>query len=116
MAEVLGIVASGLAVQQTAGQVVKSLIKLRRLWDQIQDAPDEIQDLMADIACFAALLSEMEGQLVESSPVARQNLQLSRNALGQLEAVVSAIETQLAPQSDPSGSWALSKLLFAAKI
>ncbi|KAK4210312.1 hypothetical protein QBC37DRAFT_485485 [Rhypophila decipiens] len=96
MAEVLGIVASGLAVQQTAGQVVKSLIKLRRLWDQIQDAPDEIQDLMADIACFAALLSEMEGQLVESSPVACQSLQLSRNALGQLEAVVSALETQSA--------------------
>ncbi|KAM7217206.1 hypothetical protein V8F06_007389 [Rhypophila decipiens] len=75
MAEMLGIVASGLA---------------------IQDAPDEIQDLMADITCFTELLSEMEGQLVESSPVARQSLQLSRNALGQLEAVVSVLETQLA--------------------
>ncbi|KAM7200170.1 hypothetical protein V8F20_005388 [Naviculisporaceae sp. PSN 640] len=95
MAEILGIVASGLAVQQTACQLTKSLFRLRQLWEQIQNAPEQIQDLMADIASFTALLSEMEGQLDEDNPSARHSAQHCRNALTQLDAVTSALQLQL---------------------
>ena len=96
MAEVLGIVASGLAVQQTAGQITKTLFQLRQLLEQIQDAPERIQDLMADLSSFAALLVEMEGQLVEGGPLARQSVQLCRDALTRLDGVVSGLQIQLA--------------------
>lgn len=95
MAEVLGIVASGLAVQQTAVQLAQSLIRLRQLWAEIRDAPVQIQDLMTDLSAFTALLSEMEGQLDENNPTARQSAQLCKNALIQLETVTSALDAQL---------------------
>lgn len=96
MAEVLGIVASGLAVQQTAGQITKTLFQLRQLLEQIQDAPERIRDLMADLSSFAALLVEMEGQLVEGGPLARQSVQLCRDVLTRLDGVVSSLQIQLA--------------------
>ena len=49
MAEVLGVVASGVAVSQIAGQVTKSIFKLKQYWGQVQDAPDEIKYLLREI-------------------------------------------------------------------
>lgn len=95
MAEVLGAVASGLAVQQTAGEITKTLFKLRELYEQIKDAPEKIQDLLADIESFTALLAEMEGQLAEGSTTAHQSVQLCRNALSQLEKVTSELQIRL---------------------
>jgi len=92
----VGIVASGLAVQHTAGQIIKTLFQLRQLLDQIQDAPERIQDLMTDLSSFAALLVEMEGQLVEGGSLARQSVQLCRDALTRLDGVVSGLQIQLA--------------------
>jgi hypothetical protein len=42
MAELIGVVASGISIAQLTGQIANSLVKLRGYWDQVKDAPDEI--------------------------------------------------------------------------
>ena len=43
MAEVLGIVASGVAVGQLVGEATSSVIKLKGYCDRVRDAPNEIR-------------------------------------------------------------------------
>jgi hypothetical protein len=49
MAEVLGIITSGLAIGQLIGSITSSIIKLKEHWDQVKDAPGEIQSLLLEI-------------------------------------------------------------------
>lgn len=63
MAEVLSLAASGIAVAQVAGQVGTLIVKLKRLWDQVQDVPWEIERLLRQIDCLGPLLDESQSCL-----------------------------------------------------
>jgi hypothetical protein len=56
MAEVLGLVASGISVAQLAGQVTKSIAKLKDYWDQVNEAPAEIKVLLREIDSLSQIL------------------------------------------------------------
>lgn len=60
MAEVLGIVASGISVAQLAGQVTSSIIKLREYWKQIQNAPADINRLLREIESLNLILCHIQ--------------------------------------------------------
>jgi len=60
MAEVLGIVASGISVAQLAGQVTSSIIKLKDYWNQIQDAPADINRLLREIESLNLILCHIQ--------------------------------------------------------
>jgi hypothetical protein len=60
MAEVLGIVASGISVAQLAGQVTSSIIKLREYWKQIQDAPADINRQLREIDSLNLILCHIQ--------------------------------------------------------
>ncbi|KAI1329416.1 hypothetical protein F5Y16DRAFT_365952 [Xylariaceae sp. FL0255] len=60
MAEALSVAASGIAVAQIAAQVGSSIIKLKKLWDELQEVPSTIADLLEEINCLGALLSQAE--------------------------------------------------------
>lgn len=60
MAEVLGVVASGIAVTQITAQVTKSIIKLKEYWDQVQEAPAEIKYLLREIDSLHLILSHIQ--------------------------------------------------------
>ena len=51
MAEALGVAASGIAVAQLSIQVGSTVSKLKQLWDQVKDVPEDIADLMEQIDC-----------------------------------------------------------------
>ncbi|KAK0109191.1 hypothetical protein ONS96_003014 [Cadophora gregata f. sp. sojae] len=69
MAEVLGVVASGIAVTQLAGQVAKSVIKLKECWDQVQEAPADIKYLLREIDSLNLILNHIqEGQTKQEKP------------------------------------------------
>lgn len=58
MAEVLGIIASGIAVEQFADSVVK----LKWLCSAFRNAPEDVKQLAEELNIIAALLVEVNGQ------------------------------------------------------
>lgn len=61
MAEVvLGAVASGITVGALVAQVTCSVVKLKSYWDQVQNAPREIQDLLEEVEILRHVLAATE--------------------------------------------------------
>lgn len=59
MAEILGVVASGVSIAAFAGQIVSSIMKLKSYIDQVKDAPEHIRILVDEIDDLQLLLSEL---------------------------------------------------------
>ncbi|KAI1374189.1 hypothetical protein F4677DRAFT_172830 [Hypoxylon crocopeplum] len=70
MAEALGVAASGIAIAQISAQVGGAVFKLKQLWDEIKDVPDDIADLMEQIDCLDPVLWQTENIVNESNPSA----------------------------------------------
>jgi len=60
MAEVLGIITSGMEIRQLGGSVDSSIIKLKEYSDQVKDAPGEIRQLLLEIDSLNLILSHIE--------------------------------------------------------
>lgn len=58
MAEVLGLVASGLSVAQFAGSIVTTSLKVKALLDEVKDAPESLRIMLDDIELLAPILCE----------------------------------------------------------
>lgn len=56
MAEVLGLVASGISVAQIAGEIISAGIKLKNLLDEIEEAPDTLLSLIDRVEHLAPVL------------------------------------------------------------
>ncbi|KAK6209419.1 hypothetical protein LQW54_006272 [Pestalotiopsis sp. IQ-011] len=59
MAEILGVVASGINIAQLAGQILTTGLELRRLFHEIRDAPEGLSFLLGQIEVIAAALHEL---------------------------------------------------------
>ncbi|CZR56313.1 uncharacterized protein PAC_06201 [Phialocephala subalpina] len=60
MAEVLGIVASGIAVGQLASEVTSSIITLKGYWDQVKEATSEIRQLLLELDSLNLILRHIQ--------------------------------------------------------
>lgn len=58
MAEVFGIVASGLSVAQIAGSIVTTSFKVKSLLDEVKDAPEVLRDMLDQIEILTPILYE----------------------------------------------------------
>jgi hypothetical protein len=67
MAEVLAIAASGVNLVQLAGQVATNIIKLKCYWDQVKEAPAEIQLLVDEIDSLNLVLCHMQSDQTEDT-------------------------------------------------
>jgi len=63
MAEVLGAVASGLALAEVGLKVGGTVWKLKMLWQQVHEVPQTIRDLMRQIEIMDPILSDHETYL-----------------------------------------------------
>lgn len=105
MAKVLAIVASVLAVAQVASQVADSIIKLKGYWDQVKEAPDDIQQLLLEIDLFNDILSHMQGDqaslaMSELTPngaiiAVRKSLELCNKGAAQLNDLVEELSQKV---------------------
>jgi len=59
MAELLGVVASGIAVVQVAAEVGDRALALKRLWDEIKDVPETITSLVSQIEVLTPILDQI---------------------------------------------------------
>ena len=88
MAEVVGIVASGINIVQLTGQVAQSIVKLKDYWSQLKDAPGEISSLLRDLEFLNLLLSDFEQEHIQSrlpdivfdNEIFRQSLTICKEA------------------------------------
>ncbi len=61
MAEVVvGVIASGISIGTLAAQITSSIIKLKSYWDQVQDAPEDMLDLIEELEDLNQLLIDIE--------------------------------------------------------
>ncbi|KAF3019033.1 hypothetical protein E8E14_013459 [Neopestalotiopsis sp. 37M] len=101
MAEVLGGVASGIAVVDATFKIGSGIIKLKRLWDEVKDVPDTIKSLMQRLELLAVVMGEMEAMHQSNTgdatlrPFNSQGMQLSmmrcREAMDTLEDLVTKL-------------------------
>lgn len=63
MAEVLGVVASGIAVAQAVQTIGGAILSLSRLWREVKDVPDTIQNTVEDLEVAGKLVDAIESEL-----------------------------------------------------
>ncbi|KAI0147765.1 hypothetical protein GGR57DRAFT_475809 [Xylariaceae sp. FL1272] len=66
MAEILGIVASSIAVAEVAVKAGSAMFKLKDLWESVKNVPETIADLMDQIDCLDPTLWDAEYQFSQN--------------------------------------------------
>jgi hypothetical protein len=103
MAEVIGVIASGISIAQIAGQVTSSIVKIKDFWDQIKTAPDDINYLLKELDSFSLILQHIRDdltrdalpELVFNSDGLRQGLELCRSGATELEDLANELWAKL---------------------
>ncbi|GAW21189.1 hypothetical protein ANO14919_107070 [Xylariales sp. No.14919] len=58
MAEIFGVVASGLSVAQIAGEIIGTCLKIKRLMNDCEDMPAMLEELLNQVEVLAPIISE----------------------------------------------------------
>ncbi|KAJ5137063.1 hypothetical protein N7448_005617 [Penicillium atrosanguineum] len=105
MAEVIGIVSGTITFATVVAQISKSVIQIKDCWSQIRDAPNELQELIAELEIYDLFLREIE-QNLSSGPLANatemsehsfQSLGVCRKAAESLQIISKDIAKDLRP-------------------
>lgn len=90
MAELLGTIASGIAVGEIALKVGGTLFKLHELWKEVQKVPDAIQELLQEIEVYGPLLDGVESgfDMSETLQTGNYSLETSNRAHGRAAAAL----------------------------
>jgi len=100
MAELVGAISGGIAISTLAAQSLNCIIKLKSLWDEIREAPSDVEDLLHEAELLTSLLLEIEKDNNDftSSPLQPENadtqqrakcMQYCRSALEKLRLLVN---------------------------
>lgn len=112
MAEIFGVVA---ASAQLLDLLVGSIFKAKRLWDEIDEAPSEIQDLMLEIQAFGPILANLQtlhrGDHEKGSANLGPSVECYYNAHTALANLVSSLSKEVNAARGP-----LRRKAVAAKI
>ncbi|RFN48572.1 hypothetical protein FIE12Z_7152, partial [Fusarium flagelliforme] len=101
MAEILGLASSIITVVGVAGKLGTSTIRLKRLWNEVQDIPASIQRCIEHLELLAPAIEDMDDEfqrtrtMVQNDSAAKRSLEYSRKAVATLECLVRDMETQL---------------------
>jgi len=118
MAEILGAVASGIAITQLAASITRSIIMIKESWSQVQDAPVEINNLIRQIDSLNLILQHIEDdqsredmpQLSSANLCVRQSLELCQEGAAEL----AGLANDLAQKIQGKNGW--RKQLGSARI
>lgn len=113
----LDLAAGVIAIVTATGQAAKLTFKLKKLCDDIKEAPDEIRDLLDDLEATGEVLQAIEGQLQDATAPAEAwgtsrleaVLRRSQLAVKPLEEALSLLQQEL----DRSQGRARRKLVSA---
>lgn len=90
MTELLGTIASGIAVGEVALKVGGTLFRLHELWKEIQKVPDTVQELLQEIEVYGPLLDGVESgfDMSESLQTGNYSLETFNRAHGRAAAAL----------------------------
>lgn len=97
----VGIVSGGIAMAGLAGNLAKSTIALKALWDRFQHVPESIQSLLDHLEVIYPLIAEMEASFVAcptplaSMGTAASCVKLATKSLNALNGLAKDIQTNL---------------------
>lgn len=103
MAEVVGIVASGVSITGLVGTITKAAMQIRTLYHEIQDAPDEVAFRLEELQILAGILEE-------SSSVSSKAKAFCELCLSELEPILAELQSRI------HGSRGFKRKLASAKV
>ncbi|POS75851.1 hypothetical protein DHEL01_v205757 [Diaporthe helianthi] len=119
MAEVFGIVASGLSVAQIAGSILNSSFKLKTLLDEVRDAPANLRLMLDHLELLTPILSDATTVSTQPSPPSNHQQALQK-ALGACQRAAEQLEllvTELASNiTAASGGARRKRFIGAVKV
>ena len=118
MAEVIGIVASGISVAGLAAQVASSILKLKGYWNQIKEIPDDIQGHLLELELLTPILQHIQNDQAQQfvPRLAFENDSLSQ-ALNHCKDSVEELESFLREMSEKTeGKVKWRKNMGSAKV
>ncbi|KAF5542207.1 hypothetical protein FPHYL_11598 [Fusarium phyllophilum] len=101
MAEILGLASSIITIVEVAGKLGTNTIRLKRLWDEVQDVPASIQRCIEQLEILAPAIEEMDHEfektrtMIRNDSAAKRSLECSRKAVETLDTLVRDMETQI---------------------
>lgn len=100
MAELVGLIASGISIAQLATQVGGCIVKLKGYWSQVQQAPDNIAHLLREIESLNLILSHIQDDQCRAESAGedfcmRQSLQLCKEGADELSALVAELAAKI---------------------
>ena len=120
MAEVVGLVASGISIGTLAAQITSSVVKLKSYWDELQDIPEDIQDLIEELEILYHLLADIEedlqrnpvsGLLLDNTSTSRCLSHCKRGA-DQLKELTDDLSADLDSRNKLRKKWASTKVML----
>ena len=116
MAEVLGVVASGISIGSLAIQLFESLQKIHRFWKLVDGAPKYIGDLIEELQVLGSVIADLANQPEITQNLPSNSLQVCLKScckvLDELEPIVQQLHND-AHGSKHRKQWATIK--FALK-
>lgn len=120
MAEVIGIVSGAITFATVVAQISKSIIQIKDCWSQIRDAPEELQELIAELEIYDLILREIEQNLssrplanaIEMSEHSFQSLEVCKKAAESLQTISKDLAKDLRPSSRFRRSYSSFKIVF----
>jgi hypothetical protein len=114
MAEILGVVASGISVAQIAGQLLSCIQQLRTLCRALRDTPGELQGILDELEILGEIFYQLGVINTDTSQPGRSALQASltqcRRAASKLEALAFTGSRPL--QSKKTTTWSRVKAVL----
>ncbi|KAF5625637.1 hypothetical protein F52700_9002 [Fusarium sp. NRRL 52700] len=101
MAEILGLASSIITIVEVAGKLGTNTIRLKRLWDEVQDVPASIRRCIEQLEILAPAIEEMDHEfeqtrnMIQNDSAAKRSLEYSRKAVETLDTLVRDMETQI---------------------
>ncbi|PMD40219.1 hypothetical protein L207DRAFT_458702 [Hyaloscypha variabilis F] len=120
MAELVGVVASGISIGALAAQIAASISKLKSYWDEIQEAPDDIASLIEEISDLHMLLADIEDDqrrnpmfsLLLDGVASSRCLEHCKRAADRLSELVDEVATDIQSSSGVKRRWASAKVVL----
>ena len=120
MAEAIGVIASGIAVGSLAAGITSSIVKLKSYWDQVQNAPEDMHDLLEELEVLGHLLADiaddqqqnsMSGLIFDSTAISRC-LQHCQKGADRLKELTDILSTDLDTSPRRKKQWASAKVVL----
>ncbi|MCJ1455558.1 hypothetical protein MMC28_005913 [Mycoblastus sanguinarius] len=120
MAEAIGVAASGIAIGTLAAQITSSIFKLKSYWDQIQNAPEDVRDLIEEVELLQHLLVDIEedqqrnpiSSLILDSTSMSKCLQQCKQGVDRLRELTDSLGTDLEASKILRKKWSSAKIVF----